>query len=58
MISMIIVLALLATVSALGLGLLSMEIWSLLDKDFGERFVRIRVALQGIAVLLVLTALY
>jgi len=58
MINIIIILALLATVSALGLGLLSMEIWSLLDKDFGERFVRIRVALQGIAVLLVLTALY
>lgn len=58
MINIIIVLALLATVSALGLDLLSMEIWSLLDKDFGERFVRIRVALQGIAVLLVLTALY
>ncbi len=58
MTTIIIVLALLATIGALGLGLLSMAIGGSLDKDFGERFMWVRIALQGIAVILILSALY
>ena len=58
MLSFVIILALLATISALGLGLLSMGIGGNLDKDFGERFMWIRTSLQGFAVLLILIALY
>lgn len=58
MLNIIIVLALLATVCALGLGLLSMGIGGSLNKDFGERFMWIRIGLQGVAVLLIFIALY
>ena len=58
MLSFVIILALLATICALGLGLLSMGIGGNLDKDFGERFMWIRTGLQGVAVLLILIALY
>ena len=58
MFNVIIVLALLATVGALGLGLLSMGIGGSLDQGFGERFMWARIILQGVAVLLILIALY
>ena len=58
MTTIIIVLALLANIGALGLGLLSMAIGGSLDKDFGERFMWVRIALQGIAVILILSTLY
>ena len=58
MINIIIVLALLATVGALGLGLLSMGIGGSLDKDFGERFMWIRIGLQAATVVLIIAALF
>lgn len=58
MLTIIIILALLATIGALGLGLLSMGIGGSLDSDFSERFMWIRTGLQGVAVLLILFALY
>ena len=57
MLNFVIILALLATIGALGIGLLSMGIGGNLDKDFGERFMWIRISLQGGAVLLILVAL-
>ncbi len=57
MLNFVIILALLATIGALGIGLLSMGIGGNLDKDFGERFMWIRLSLQGAAVLLILVAL-
>lgn len=58
MLNLVIILALLATIGALGLGLLSMGVGGNLDKDFSERFMWIRTGLQGIAILLILVALY
>jgi len=57
MLNIIIILALLATISALGLGLLSMGIGGSLDKDYGERFMWIRIGLQAATVALIITAL-
>jgi hypothetical protein len=57
MLNIIIVLALLATAGALGLGLLSMGIGGSLDKDFGERFMWARIGLQAVTVALIITAL-
>jgi hypothetical protein len=56
--NIIIVLALLATVSTLGLGLLSMAIGGSTDKEFGERIMWARIAIQGAAVLLIALVLY
>jgi hypothetical protein len=58
MLNIIIILALLATISALGLGLLSMGIGGSLDKDFGERFMWIRIGLQAATVVLIISALF
>lgn len=58
MLNFVIILALLATIGALGIGLLSMGIGGNLDKDFGERFMWVRISLQGGAVLLILVALF
>ena len=58
MLTIIITLALLATISALGLGLLSMGIGGSLDKDFGERFMWIRIVLQAATVVLIIGALF
>jgi len=58
MLTIIIILALLATISALGLGLLSMGIGGSLDKDFGERFMWIRIGLQAATVVLIIGALF
>ncbi len=57
MLNIIIILALLATISALGLGLLSMGIGGSLDKDFGERFMWVRIGLQAATVALIIGAL-
>lgn len=57
MLNIIIILALLATMSALGLGLLSMGLGGSLDKDYGERFMWIRIGLQAATVALIITAL-
>jgi len=57
MLNIIIILALLATMSALGLGLLSMGIGGSLDKDYGERFMWARIGLQAATVALIITAL-
>lgn len=57
MLNIVIILALLATMSALGLGLLSMGIGGSLDKDYGERFMWIRIGLQAATVALIITAL-
>lgn len=58
MFNVVIVLALLATIGALGLGLLSMGIGGSLDEGFGERFMWARIVLQGFAVLLIFVALF
>lgn len=58
MLNIFIILALLATIGALGLGLLSMGIGGSLDKDYGERFMWIRIILQGFAILLIFAALF
>jgi len=57
MLNIIIILALLATISALGLGLLSMGIGGSLDKDYGERFMWARIGLQAVTAALILGAL-
>ncbi|MDW3095496.1 MAG: HIG1 domain-containing protein [Gammaproteobacteria bacterium] len=56
--NIIIILALLATISTLGLGLLSMAIGGSTDKEFGERIMWSRIIIQGAAVVLILLALY
>ena len=58
MLTIIIILALLATIAALGLGLLSMGVGGSLDKDFGERFMWIRIALQAATIVLIIGALF
>ncbi|MGH1538099.1 MAG: HIG1 domain-containing protein [Gammaproteobacteria bacterium] len=58
MLTILIILALLATIAALGLGLLSMGIGGSLDNDFGERFMWIRIGLQAATVILILGALF
>lgn len=58
MLNMIIILALLATISALGLGLLSMGIGGSLDRDYGERFMWARIGLQAATVALIIGALF
>ena len=57
MLNIIITLALLATISALGLGLLTMGIGGSLDRDASERFMWIRIGLQAVTVALILGAL-
>ncbi len=54
----IIGLSLLATIGALGLGLLSMANGGATDKEFGERLMWARIIIQGAAVLLIGLALY
>ena len=57
MLNIIIILALLATVGALGLGLLSMGVGGALDNSYGERFMWVRIGLQAATVALIITAL-
>tara|TARA_R110002074_G_scaffold244880_1_gene416756 strand:- start:477 stop:668 length:192 start_codon:yes stop_codon:yes gene_type:complete len=56
--NIIIILALLATLSTLGLGLLSMAIGGETDKEFGERIMWLRIAIQAAAVIFIGLALY
>ena len=58
MLNIVIVLALLATISTLGLGLLSMALGGATDKEFGERIMWSRIAIQAASVVLILLALY
>ena len=58
MLNIVVVLALLATITTLGLGLLSMAIGGSTDQEFGERFMWARIIIQGAAVLLIGLALY
>lgn len=57
-INVLIVLALLATVVALGMGLLSMAMGGSTDDDFGERFMWARIIMQGVAAILIIITLY
>ena len=58
MLNIIIILELLATILALGLGLLSMGIGGSLDKDFSERFMWVRIGLQAATAVLIISALF
>ena len=55
--TLIIILALLATMVALLLGLMSLGQGGSFDKDFGTGFMWARVGLQGLAVALLVLAL-
>ena len=56
--NVIIVLALLATVGSLGIGLLSMAVGGSTDKDFGENLMWTRIGMQGATLVLIILALY
>jgi len=56
--TLVIVLALVSTVSALLFGLMSMGKGGSFDKDYGEGFMWARVILQGLSVALLLLALW
>ena len=58
LLNLVIVLALLATISALGFGLFSMARGGTYDVEHSERFMSARVMFQGIAVLLIIAALF
>ena len=58
LLNVLIVLALLATIAALGIGLLSMAVGGSTDKDFGEHLMWTRIGMQGAAVVLIILALY
>jgi hypothetical protein len=56
--TIVIILALVATVAALLMGIVSMGKGGTFDKDFGEGFMWARVILQGLAVALLVLALW
>ena len=56
--NVLIVLALLATVAALGMGLMAMAIGGATDDDFGERFMWGRIIMQAAAAVLIVITLY
>ena len=56
--NVLIVLALLATVAALGMGLLAMAMGGATDDDFGERFMWGRIIMQAAAAVLIIVTLY
>jgi hypothetical protein len=58
MLNIVIALALLATLSTLGLGVLTMVIGGSVAKDYSERFMWLRVGLQTATVALIIAALY
>ena len=58
LLNVLIILALLATIMALGLGLLSMAMGGSTDKEFGENFMWARIGIQGAAAVLIILALY
>lgn len=55
--AIVIILALLATAAAMGLGLLAMSGGGATDRDFGTNLMWARVGLQGLTVLLLLVAM-
>jgi hypothetical protein len=58
LLSLMIILALLATVVALGAGLVSMMRGGEYDRQHGTQLMTARVGFQGVAVLLLLVALF
>ena len=56
--TLVIILALVSTVSALVFGLVSMGKGGKFDQEFGEGFMWARVILQGLSVALLLLALW
>ncbi len=58
LLNLIVLLALLATISALAFGLVSMARGGTYDVEHSERFMSARVLFQGIAVLLIVIALF
>jgi hypothetical protein len=58
LLNIVIILALVATLIALLLGLTSMGKGGAFDKSFGEGFMWLRVGLQGLAVGLLILALW
>ncbi|NCF26063.1 MAG: twin transmembrane helix small protein [Gammaproteobacteria bacterium] len=58
LLSFMIVLALLATVGALGAGIVSMVRGGEYDREHGTQLMAARVGFQGVAVVLMLVALY
>jgi hypothetical protein len=56
--SILIVLALLATIGALGMGLMSMMRGGEYDREHSEQFMFARVGFQGVALVLLLAALF
>jgi len=58
LLTIVIILALLATVVALLFGLMSLGQGGSFDKDFGTRFMWARVSLQGLAIALLVIALF
>lgn len=57
LLTIVIILALLATLAALLLGLISLGQGGRFDRDFGTRFMWARVVMQGLAVALLVLAL-
>jgi len=58
LLSFMIILALLATVGALGAGIVSMVRGGEYDREHGTQLMAARVGFQGVAVVLMLVALY
>jgi len=58
LLTVVIILALLATIGALFLGLISLSKGGNFDRDFGTRFMWMRVGFQGAAIVLLLIALF
>ena len=58
LLTILIILALLATAVALLLGLMSLGQGGSFDKDFGTGFMWARVGLQGLAIALLMLALF
>ena len=58
LLTVVMILALLATVLALFFGLMSLGQGGSFDKDFGTKFMWARVGLQGLAIGLIMLALF
>ena len=58
LLNFVVILALLATIGALGFGLVSMARGGTYDVEHSERFMSARVLFQGIAVVLIVVALF
>ncbi len=56
--NVVIILALIATIVSLGIGLLSMANGGATDRDFGEQLMWTRIGMQGAAVVLIIVAYF